>query len=104
MSFFTWRWLLPQKLQRSCSLPSVARAMVGFYLGFSCSSTARGLSRHCSAVGDDLVDDPVLLGFFGRHVVVAFRVLRHSFDGLVRVVGDDLLQAPLETDRLARLD
>jgi hypothetical protein len=27
MSFFTCRWLLPQKLQRSCSLPSVARAI-----------------------------------------------------------------------------
>src|SRR5256885_595656 len=45
MSFFTWRWLLPQKLQRSCSLPSVARAIFGFYLCFSDSSTAGGATR-----------------------------------------------------------
>src|SRR5947209_13403841 len=99
MSFFTWRWLLPQELQRSCSLPSVARAMFWFYLCFSDFSTAG-----CSAVRDDLVDDPVLVGLFARHVVVALHVLRDLFGRLIRVFGDDLLQAPLETDGLARLD
>src|SRR4029077_18842557 len=55
-------------------------------------------------VRDHLVDDAVLLGFFGRHVVVALHVLRDLVDGLVRVLGDDLLQAPLEADRLLGLD
>jgi hypothetical protein len=35
----TCRWLLPQKLQRSCSLPSVARAISLFYLDPLVSST-----------------------------------------------------------------
>src|SRR5579859_6441664 len=96
MSFFTWRWLLPQKLQRSCSLPSVARAIVLFYL---CS---RDFSR--SALRNHLIDDPVRLGFVGRHVEVALLVLRDLVDRLFRVEGIDLLQAPLEIDRLARLD
>src|SRR5215467_15806436 len=100
MSFFTWRWLLPQKLQSSCSFPSVARAIcLFFYLGFAVSSTSGRL-----AVRDHLVDDAVLLGFFGGHVVVALHVLRDFFDWLIRVVADDLLQAPLEVDRLAGLD
>src|SRR6478672_7719343 len=55
-------------------------------------------------VRDHLVDDAVLLSFFGRHVVVALHVLRDLVDGLVRVLGDDLLQAPLEADRLLGLD
>src|SRR6478736_5803343 len=92
MSFFTWRWLLPQKLQRSCSLPSVARAI------------SLLLRPNDLTVRDHLVDDAVLLSFFGRHVVVALHVLRDLVDGLVRVLGDDLLQAPLEADRLLGLD
>src|SRR5581483_1314386 len=98
MSFFTWRWLLPQKLQRSCSLPSVARAIFGFYLCSSVSSTP------ALAVRDHLVDDSVLESLFGRHVAVAFHVLGNLLDRLVRVVGEDLLQATLEIDRLASLD
>src|SRR5438552_3923653 len=77
---------------------------------------AVGCARHISllprfgrfvyalAVGDHLVDDAVLLSFLRCHVVVALHVLRDLFDGLVRVPADDLLQAPLEIDRLARLD
>src|SRR5215469_7591499 len=100
MSFFTWRWLLPQKLHSSCSFPSVARAIcVFFYLGFAVSSTSARLS-----VRDHLVDDAVLLGLLGRHVVVAFHVLRDFVGGLVRMLTDDLLQAPLQVDRLTGLD
>src|SRR4029077_12734471 len=97
MSFFTWRWLLPQKLQRSCSLPSVARAI-------SLLLPRSGGFVYCLTVGNHLVDNAVLLRFFCRHVVVALHVLRDLVDRLVRVKSDDLLQAPLETDRLPRLD
>src|SRR5690348_2112971 len=97
MSFFTCRWLLPQKLQRSCSLPSVARAI--------CPLLPRNRRLvYALTVGDHLVDDSVGVRFFRSHVVVALHVLRDLVVGLVRVQGDDLLQTPLEIDRLARLD
>src|SRR4051794_27780270 len=91
ISFFTCRWLFPQKLQRSCSLPSLALATSS---PFTPEMPVR-LPRP-----DDLVDDPVLVGLVGRHVVVALHVLRDLLQRLVRVLGDDLLQAPLEIDRL----
>ena len=40
---------------------------------------------------DHPVDDPVLLGFLGGHVVVALHVLRHLLDRLAGVRGHDLL-------------
>ena len=73
---------------------------VGCACHISSSTSVRGI-RLCLAVSDDLVDDAVLLCFVGRHVVVALHVLRDLVDRLVRVLGDDLLQAPLEADRLA---
>src|SRR3954465_10312823 len=97
ISFLTWRWLLPQKLQGSCSLPSVARAI-------SLLLPRSGGFVYALTVGNHLVDDAVLLRFFRRHVVVALHVLRDLVDWLVRVQGDDLLEAPLETDRLPGLD
>src|ERR671935_140762 len=64
MSFLTWRWLLPQKLQRSCSLPSDALATVFFYLGsrFIARDTGLGFGSVLGAVSmdDDVVDDAVV--------------------------------------------
>src|SRR5882672_1605048 len=95
ISFFTCRWLFPQKLQRSCSFPSLARAILS-------PSTPKKRCR--LPVGDDVVDDSVVVSLFGGHVVVALHVLRDLVEGLVRVHGDDLLQAALEIDRLPGLD
>ena len=53
---------------------------------------------------DDSVDDPVLARFFRRHEVVALHVLRDPLERLTGVLGDDLFQAPLDVDHLARLD
>src|SRR5581483_9520543 len=108
MSFLTWRCDLPQKLQRSCSLPSLARAIPdSFYPDFS--ETARadslsGLSPRLVAMGDDRVDDPVVHGFLRAQEEVPLHVARNLFLGLAGVVGVDLLQAPLEADHLACLD
>src|SRR4029078_13204094 len=95
ISFLTCLWLFPQKLQRSCSLPSLA-------LATSSPFTPERAFR--LPVSDDVVDDPVLLGLVGVHVVVAFHVLRDLLIRLIRVLVDDLLQAALEIDRLAGLD
>src|SRR5918911_857957 len=108
MSFLTCRWLFPQKLQSSCSLPSVARATsLSFYPVFVRSARrfpSLGSSGLDASVGDDTVDDPIIAGFFGRHEVVALHVLRHPLEVLTRVLGDDLLHPPLQVDHLARLD
>src|SRR6266516_4653274 len=95
MSFFTWRWLLPQKEQRSCSLPSLARATTS-----PCTSDR----AERLPVTDHVVDDSVLLRLFRSHVVVALHVLRNLLLGLRGVLRDDLLEAPLQRDRLARLN
>src|SRR4029078_13686251 len=95
ISFLTCLWLFPQKLQRSCSLPSLALAT---------SSPCTSVRAFRLPVRDHVVDDSVLLGLVGIHVVVALHVLRNLVHRLIRVLGDDLLQAPLEVDRLAGLD
>src|SRR5258705_11452109 len=95
ISFLTCLWLFPQKLQRSCSLPSLALAT---------SSPCTSEQPFRLPVRDDVVDDAVLPGLVWIHVVVAFHVLRNLLIRLIRVLGDDLLQAALEVDRLAGLD
>src|SRR4051812_22288015 len=71
ISFLTCRWLLPQKLQRSCSLPSDALATTT-----PCSGSLPGcLALDRGPVGEDVVDDPVRLRLFGRHEEVAIHVL-----------------------------
>src|SRR3954447_10274241 len=79
MSFLTCRCDLPQKLQRSCSFPSLARAIRSpFYPVFA--STARavvlssGLCADCVAVGDHGVDDPVIDGFCRAEEEVSLHV------------------------------
>src|SRR6266550_5833504 len=95
ISFLTCRWLFPQKLQRSCSLPSLALATLS---PFTPELPFRLPVRH------DVVHDSVLVSLAGVQVIVAFHVLRNLFHRLVRVLGDDLLQPPLEIDRLPGLD
>src|SRR3954464_9221692 len=95
ISFLTCLWLFPQKLQRSCSLPSLALAT---------SSPCTSEQAFRLPVSDHVVDDPIGLGFVCIHVVVALHVLRNLLVRLVRVPGDDFLQAALEVDRLAGLD
>src|SRR2546423_6730344 len=84
ISFFTCRWLFPQKLQRSCSFPSLALATLS-------PCTSETPSR--LPVGDDVVDDSVLVRLFCGQVVVPLHILGNLLHRLIRVVGDDLLQA-----------
>src|SRR3712207_3187447 len=90
ISFLTCRWLLPQKLQSSCSLLSVGRAI---------SLRYSPLVRL-----DHAIDDAVVLGFVGRHEVVALGVLADLLVRLARVLGDDVVQALADVDDLARVD
>src|SRR3954447_15021562 len=83
ISFLTCRCDLPQKLQRSCSLESVGRAMR-------------------SVVRDDAVDDAVLLGLLGGHEVITFGVLADILDVLAGMVADDLIELAAQLDDLAR--
>src|ERR1043166_4089109 len=105
MSFLTCRWLFPQKLQRSCSLPSDALATVFFYLGFALVARLGFCTVFRSvSVNDDVVDDAVLLGFLWSHEVIALHVLADLVDLLPRVLAHDLLETALEGDRLAGMD
>src|SRR3954453_17950499 len=95
ISFLTCRWLLPQKLQSSCSFPSDARATFLLLAG-------DGLGVY--PVRDHVVDDAVLLGFLCGEEVVALHVPRDLFVRASGVQRQDLLEPALERNRLARLD
>src|SRR5437588_6329039 len=94
ISFLTWRWDLPQKLQSSCSLESVGRAMLSL----------PGPRLPELVLGDHAIDDPVILRLVGAHEVVALGVLAHLFEVLAGVVGDDLVEAPAHVDDLLGVD
>src|SRR3954467_9004413 len=96
MSFLTCLWDLPQKLQRSCSLPSLALATT--------SPFTRKVRFPLGPVHDHVVDDAVLLRFLGRHEVVAIHVARDLLEVLTGVLRHDLFEPPLERDRLPRVD
>src|SRR3954453_22888031 len=109
ISFLTCRCDFPQKLQRSCSFPSLARAIpVSFYPDFR--KTARafvlsdGLAAHGIAVGDDGIDQPVVPRLLRAEEEISLHVPLNLFLALAGVDGVDLLQAPLEADHLAALD
>src|SRR5207248_301412 len=109
MSFLTWRCDFPQKLHRSCSFPSLARAIpVSFYPDLAETASAVRLSgvlrADCISVCDHGVDDPVLHGFCGAQEEIPFHIARNLLLALAGVVRVDLLQAPLEADHLAGLD
>src|SRR5487761_1030728 len=87
INFLTCRWLFPQKLQRSCSFPSLALATVlSLYLGSRFSST--GGRRRCRR---SRIPWPLLRSCSSRAPCP-----RDLFDRLIRVLTDDLLQAALE--------
>src|SRR5271155_126477 len=90
ISFLTCRWDLPQKLQRSCSLESVGRAM-RFLSAGERRSVARARSRRLALPGsclgnlasvlrDHAIDDSVLLCLLGTHEVVPLGVLPDFID------------------------
>src|SRR5437016_14370511 len=83
ISFFTCRWLLPQKLHSSCSFVSVGRATANLVLR------------------DHAVDDSVLLRLLGAHEVVALGVARDLLHRLPGVVGDDLVEPLANVEDLA---
>src|SRR4051812_23676791 len=56
------------------------------------------------AMDDHTVDDAVVQGFLRGHEVIAFHVLRDLVHLLSRVLGHDLLESPLEGDRLPGMD
>src|SRR5579862_8575313 len=97
MSFLTCRCDLPQKLQRSCSLPSLARAIpVSFYPVFTETASAARLSGvlglNAFAIGDDRVDDPVVLRFGRAQEEVSFHIARNLLLGLAGVLRVDLFK------------
>src|SRR5438128_981371 len=102
MSFLTWRCDLPQKLQRSCSFPSLARAIPSPFtpnrpkrlVPSASGGGLRPLGR--VPMRDHSVDDPVIDSFLGAEEEVPFHVARNLLLGLPGVVGVDLLQAPFE--------
>src|ERR1700742_569983 len=100
MSFLTCRCDLPQKLQRSCSLPSLARAIPdSFYPDLPETASAdslSGLSPRLVPMGDHRVDDSVAHCVFRAQEEVPLHVPRNLFLRLAGVLGVDLLQAPLE--------
>src|SRR6516165_5122887 len=100
ISFLTWRCDFPQKLQRSCSLPSLGRA-----ISPPRRPELRRFLRACHvAVRDHAVDDAVVLRFLRAHEEVSFHVTGYVFYRLSGVERVDLLQAALEPDDLACLD
>src|ERR1700704_5605778 len=100
ISFLTCRWDLPQKLQSSCSLESV-----GLAISLSLPVFARAPRAIPKLVlRDHTIDDAVLLGLLGAHEVVALGVLADLVELLVRVLGDDLVQAASHVDDLFGVD
>src|SRR5688500_4931352 len=62
MSFLTWRWDLPQKLQRSCSFESVGRATALFSLQRLSSRGRHGqVTTRGPSAGPDVVTRPRLI-------------------------------------------
>src|SRR6266516_561865 len=90
ISFLTCRWLLPQKLQSSCSLLSVGRAM----RSFGRSPGPKLMLR------DHSVNDPVVLCLFRGHEVVALVVRSDLVVFLLSVLSDDLVETSADIDDL----
>src|ERR1700730_2111257 len=90
MSFLTCFWLFPQKehLSRSPPSPNLATACLPLDGRDSADGGRRGGEREL-AVGEEIVDDPVLLGLFGAHDEVPVRVDADLPEGLASVVSQD---------------
>src|SRR5215831_17888593 len=108
ISFLTCFWLFPQKehFSRSPPSPNFATGKAPFPLGPS-SVLARALGRRYRGeltVGEDLVDDAVLLGLDAAHDEVTVGVLGHPVEGLARVEGQDLVEELAHAHDLLGLD
>src|SRR5512142_1940888 len=104
MSFLTSFCDFPQKLQLRVSRfskPGLLDGGTSAPLHFS--SLLRLLLRRL-LVGEDLVDQPVLLCLTWAHEVVTIGVLLDPLDGLPGVLGQDVVEAGLQTERLLGLD
>src|SRR5271163_404679 len=98
ISFLTCRWDLPQKLHSSCSLESV---------GLAISLGLPSQTPPCDprlVLGYHTIDDAILLGLCRAHEVVALGVRPYLLELTVRVLGDDLVQAPAYVDDLPGVD
>src|ERR671915_6862 len=123
MSFRTWSWLLPQKLQRYGTLGPFAVVVIApdrqapgarwrsplLRRALALGRGRLGLGRARVATelpeilgqGDEgvvsgrvhLVDDAIRLGLPGSHEKVPVGVFGHSLEWLPRVVGKDLVVA-----------
>src|SRR5437588_12223746 len=82
ISFLTCLWDLPQKLQRSCSLESVGRAIRFLLTGYGQCAPGRSTppynpKRSRSVLRNDAVDDSVVLCLLGAHEVITLCVLAY---------------------------
>src|SRR5260370_32147241 len=90
MSFLTCFWLFPQKehFSRSPPSPNLATACLPLDGQDSADAGRRGDGREL-AVGEEIVDDAVLLGLFGAHDEVAVGVDADLLEGLAVVQSHD---------------
>src|SRR4029453_6709020 len=98
ISFLTCRWLFPQKLQRSCSFPSLALAT----RSPSTPNSRRALVLARISAADHLVDYAVFLCVLRVHEVVAVGVASNFLKVLAGVLGEDLLETALEVQGFGR--
>src|SRR5260370_25271937 len=93
MSFLTWFWLFPQNEHFSRSPPSrnVATSCLPLDGRDSADAGGRGDRREL-AVGQEVVDNAVLLGLDGAHDEVAVGVGPDLLDRLAGVMGEDLVE------------
>src|SRR5215210_2052233 len=106
MSFFTCRCDFPQKLHRSCSLESVGRATQS-----EPPQSGRGYRRNTPStdgsllvMGNNAVDDVILLRLIRAHEVVALRVAGDLLEILAGVLGENLVEPLAHVDDLLGMD
>src|SRR4029077_10376520 len=105
MSFLTCFWLFPQNehLSRSPPSPNLATTRLPLDGLDSADAGRRGDGREL-AVGEEIVDDAVLLGLFGVHDEVAVGVDADLLEGLAGVEGQDPVEELTHPDDLLGLD
>src|SRR5215468_1656395 len=96
MSFFTSFCDLPQKEQERLPVPALMssrfRSIPNRYRSWDDLTLLSPSLAVVVLVDDDLVDEAVLLGLGGAHVVVALGVAADALDGLAGVLLVELVQ------------